>query len=163
MQQPFFPTLFWTFTTVSQRKILKLLNQILLFPFPFNYSLNKKRKIKRAFIKTRKPHYLICFEHTNTKKNEKQIKNNQTTGLQDRIQNLKLNNDTKKSWRTLKNEMGFLDKESTYLDLKNITLTAKTDTDKLKLFEEQMKSVLATKTELKNKNLAREIVIFLYP
>ena len=59
--------------------------------------------------------------------------------------------------------MGFLDKESTYLDLKNITLTAKTDTDKLKLFEEQMKSVLATKTELKNKNLAREIVIFLYP
>ena len=46
-------------------------------------------------------------------------------------------------------------------ELKNNTSTAKTDRDKLKLFAEQLKSVFATKTELKDKNLEREMGNFL--
>ena len=80
--------------------------------------------------------------------------------MQNRIQNLKLNNDPK-SWRTLEKEMGFPDKGSSYSDLKNNTSTAKTDRDKLKLFAEQLKSVFATKINLKDKNLEREIGNFL--
>ena len=80
--------------------------------------------------------------------------------MQNRIQNLKLNNDPK-SWKTLKKEMGFPDKGSSYPDLKNNTSTAKTDRGKLKLFAEQLKSVFATRIELKDKNLEREIENFL--
>ena len=80
--------------------------------------------------------------------------------MQKRIQNLKLNNDPK-SWRTLKKEMSFPQKGSSYLDLNNNITTAKTDRDKLKLFAEQLKSVFATKIELKDKNLEREISNFL--
>ena len=57
--------------------------------------------------------------------------------------------------------MGFPEKGSSYPDLKNNTSTAKTDRDKLKLFAEQLKSVFATKIELKDKNLEREIGNFL--
>ena len=90
------------------------------------------------------------------KKIEKLIKNHRTTDLQKRIQNLKLNHETK-SWRSLKKEMGFLEKGSSYTDLKNNTTTAKTDRDKLKHFSEQLKSAFAIKIELKDKNLEREI------
>ena len=93
-----------------------------------------------------------------TKKIKKLIKNHRTTDLQNRIQNLKLNNNPK-SWRTLKKEIGFPNKRSSYPDLKNNTSTAKTDRDKLKLFAEQLKSMFATKIELKN--LEREIGNFL--
>ena len=57
--------------------------------------------------------------------------------------------------------MGFPQKGSSYADLKNNTTTAKTDRDKLKLLAEQLKSVLPTKIELKDKNLEREIGNFL--
>ena len=57
--------------------------------------------------------------------------------------------------------MGFPDKGSSYPDLKNNMSTAKPDRDKLKLFAEQLKSVFATKIELKDKNLEREIGNFL--
>ena len=40
-------------------------------------------------------------------------------------------------------------------------MTAKTDQDKLKQFAEQLKSVFATKIELKDKNIEREIRNFL--
>ena len=56
---------------------------------------------------------------------------------------------------------GFSEKGSSYPDLKNNTTTVKTDRDKLKLFAEQLKSVFATKIELKDKNLEREIGNFL--
>ena len=57
--------------------------------------------------------------------------------------------------------MGYPTKGSSYPDLKNNTSTAKTDRDKLKLFAEQLKSVFATKIDLKDKNLEREIRNFL--
>ena len=57
--------------------------------------------------------------------------------------------------------MRFLEKGSSYPDLKNNTSAAKADRDKLKLFAEQLKSVFATKIELKDKNLEREIGNFL--
>ena len=56
--------------------------------------------------------------------------------------------------------MGYLSKGSSYPDLKNGTSIAKTDGDKLKLFAEQLKSVFATKIDLKDKNLEREIRYF---
>ena len=49
--------------------------------------------------------------------------------------------------------MGFPEKGSSYPDLKNNAIAAKTDRDKLKLFAEQLKSVFATKIELKDNNL----------
>ena len=58
--------------------------------------------------------------------------------------------------------MGYPNKGSSYADLKNDSLIAKTDGDKLKLFAEQLKSVFATKIDLKNKNLEREIGNFFY-
>ena len=58
--------------------------------------------------------------------------------------------------------MGFPNKGSSYPDFKNNTSTAKTDRDKLKLFAEQLKSVFATKINLKDKNLEREIENFLF-
>ena len=53
--------------------------------------------------------------------------------------------------------MGYPSKASSYPDLKNSTSITKTDGDKLTLFAEQLKSVLASKTDLKDKNLEREI------
>ena len=61
-----------TLTTISRKK---LLNQILVFLFPFNYSLNK---IKRAFIQTRNP-FIKSALNTTTKKIKKLIKNHRTT------------------------------------------------------------------------------------
>ena len=57
--------------------------------------------------------------------------------------------------------MGYPSKESLYPHLKNDTSMTKTDGDKLKLFPEQWKSVFATKIDLKEKNLEREIRYFL--
>ena len=59
--------------------------------------------------------------------------------------------------------MGYLSKGSSYSDLTNGTSIAKTDGDKLKLFPEQLKSVFATKIDLKDKNLEREIRNFFIP
>ena len=94
-----------------------------------------------------------------TKKIKKLIKTHWTTNLQKRIHNLKLNNDPK-SWRTLKKEMSFPEKGISYLDFKINISTAKTDRDTLKLFAEQFESVFATKIELKDENLEREIGSF---
>ena len=57
--------------------------------------------------------------------------------------------------------MGYPSKGSSYPDLTNGTSTAKTDGDKLKLFAAQLKSVFATKIDIKEKNLEREIRNFL--
>ena len=95
-----------------------------------------------------------------SKKTKKQIKSHRVTDIQNRIQSLQLNNDPK-SWRTLKKEMGYPNKESSYPDLKNGSSIAKTDGDKLKLFAEQLKSMFATKTDLKDKNLEKQIWNFL--
>ena len=59
--------------------------------------------------------------------------------------------------------MGYASKGSSYADLTNGMSTAKTDGDKLKLFAEQLKSVFATKIDLKDKNLERQIRSFLIP
>ena len=56
--------------------------------------------------------------------------------------------------------MSYPSKGSSYADIKNGTLTTKTDGDKLKLFEEQLKSVVASKIDLKDKNLERETRYF---
>ena len=53
--------------------------------------------------------------------------------------------------------MGYPNKESSYPDLKNGSSIAKTDGDKLKLFAEQLKSMFATKIDLKDKNLEKPI------
>ena len=57
--------------------------------------------------------------------------------------------------------MGYSNKGNSYPDLKNDTLISKPDGDKLKLFAEQLQSVFATKIDLKDKNLEREIRNFL--
>ena len=98
--------------------------------------------------------------NTTSKKIKQQIKIHRTTEIQNRIQSLQLNNDLK-SWRTLKKEMGYPSKGSSYPDLTNGTSMAKTDGEKLKLLAEQLKSVFATKIDLKDKNLEREIRNFL--
>ena len=108
-------------------------------PFSIPLLIKQKRKIKRAFIKTRNP-FLKSAMNAITKKIKKLIKSHRATDIQNRIQSLQLNNDPK-SWGTLKKEMGYPNKGSSYPDLKNYTLTAKTDGDKLKLFAEQLKSV----------------------
>ena len=97
--------------------------------------------------------YINYFIHPAIKQ---QIKNYRTTDIQNRIQSFQLNND-RKSWRTLKKEMGYPSKGSSYPGLTNGTSIAKTDGDKLKLFAEQPNSVFATKIDLKDKNLEREI------
>ena len=117
--------------------------------------VKQKRKIKRAFIKTRNP-FLKSTLNAISKKNKKQIKSHRATDIQNRIQSLQLNNDPR-SWRTLKKEMGYPNKASSYPDLKSDTSIAKTDGDHLKLFAEQLKSVFATKIDLKDKDLEREI------
>ena len=95
-----------------------------------------------------------------SKKTKKQIKSHRVTDIQNRIQSLQLNNDPK-SWRTLKKEMGYPNKESSYPDLKNSSSIAKTDGNTLKLFAEQLKSMFATKIDLKDKNLEKQIWNFL--
>ena len=57
--------------------------------------------------------------------------------------------------------MDYPSRGSFYTDLKNGTSIAKTDHDKLKQFAEQLKSVFATKIELKDNNFEREILNFL--
>ena len=61
----------------------------------------------------------------------------------------------------MKKEMRYLYKGCSYSDLKNGAAIAKTDQDKLKQFAEQLKSIFATKIELKDKNPEREIGNFL--
>ena len=117
--------------------------------------IRQKTKIKRAFMKTRNS-FLKSALNAVSKKTKKQIKSHRVTDIQNRIQSLQLNNDPK-SWRTLKKEMGYPNKESSYPDLKNGSSIAKTDGDKLKLFAEQLKSMFATKIDLKDKNLEKQI------
>ena len=57
--------------------------------------------------------------------------------------------------------MGYPNKGCSYPDLKNGAAIPKTDQDKLKQFAKQLKSVFATKIELKDKNLERGIGNFL--
>ena len=83
-----------------------------------------------------------------------------STDIQKRIQSLQLTN-YPKSWRTLKREMGYSNKGSSYPDKKSDTTIEKSDRDRLKQFAEQLKSVFATKIDLKDKNLEREIGNFL--
>ena len=117
--------------------------------------IRQKTKIKRAFMKTRNS-FLKSALNAISKKTKKQIKSHRVTDIQNRIQSFQLNNDPK-SWRTLKKEMGYPNKESSYPDLKNGSSIAKTDGDKLKLFAEQLKSMFATKIDLKDKNLEKQI------
>ena len=56
--------------------------------------------------------------------------------------------------------MSYPSKGSSYADIKNGTLITKIDGGKLKLFEEQLKSVVASKIDLKDKNLERETRCF---
>ena len=53
--------------------------------------------------------------------------------------------------------MGYSNKGSLYPDLKNATLIAKTDGDKLKFFAEQLKSAFTIEIDLEDKNLEKEI------
>ena len=103
--------------------------------------IKQKRKIKKAFIKIRNL-FLKSILNAISKKIEKLIKSHRATDIQNRIQTLQLNNDPK-GWRTLKKEMGYPNKGSSYPDLKNDTSIVKTDRDKLKQFAEQLKSVFA--------------------
>ena len=57
--------------------------------------------------------------------------------------------------------MGYPSKASSYPDLTNGMSMAKTNGEKLELYAEQLKSVFATKIDLKDKNLERETEIFL--
>ena len=57
--------------------------------------------------------------------------------------------------------MDYPSRGSFYTDLKNGTSIAKTDHEKLKQFAEQLKSVFATKIELKDNDFEREILNFL--
>ena len=128
-------------------------------PLSIQLLIKQKRKIKRAFIKSRNP-FLKSALNAISKKIKKLIKNHRTKDIQKRIKNLQLNNDSK-SWRTLKKEMGYPNKGSSYPDLKSDSSIAKTDRDKLKQFAEQLKSVFAMKIDLKDKKLEREIGNFL--
>ena len=92
--------------------------------------IKQKRKIKRAFIKTRNP-FLKSALNAVSEKIKKQIKSHRTTNIQKGIQSLQLTNDPN-SWRTLKKEMGHPNKESSYPDLNNDTSIAKTDRGNLK-------------------------------
>ena len=57
--------------------------------------------------------------------------------------------------------MGYPSKGSTYLELKDSTVIAKPDQNKLEQFPEQLKSVFATKIELTDKDLEWKIRNFL--
>ena len=122
--------------------------------------LIKQKKIKRAFIKTRNPFLKSALNVISKKLKKLIIKSYRTTDIKKRIQSLQLTNDPK-SWRNLKKEMGYSNKGSSYPDQKSDTTIAKTDRVKLKQFAEQLKSVFTTKTDLKDKNLGKEIGNFL--
>ena len=128
-------------------------------PLSIQLLIKQKSKIKTAFIKTRNP-FLKSVLNAITKKIKKLIKNHRSTDIQKRIQSLHLTNDSK-SWRTLKREMGYPNKGSSYLDLKSDSSIAKTDRDKSKQFAEQLKSVFAMKIDLKDQKLEREIGNFI--
>ena len=115
----------------------------------------QKIKIKREFIKFRNP-FLKSALNAISKRIKKLMKSYRNADIQMRIQNLQLSNDPQ-SWRTLKKEEEYPNNGCSCPDLKNGAVIAKTDQDKLKQFAEQLKSVFATKIELKNKNLEREI------
>ena len=154
-------------STIFPDSILNIYNSLLeksikpniSLPIDIQLLIKQKWKTKRAFIKIRNP-FLKIVLNTISKNIKQQIKNHCTKDIQNRIQSLQPNNDPK-SWRTLKREMGYPNKGTLYLDLNNGTSIAKTDGDKLKLFAEQLKSVFATKIDLKDKNLEREIRNFL--
>ena len=57
--------------------------------------------------------------------------------------------------------MGYPNKGNSYSGLKSDTTIEKTDRDKLKQFAKQLKSMFATKIDLKDKNLERELGYFL--
>ena len=63
-------------------------------PFSIQLLLKQKRKIKRAFIKTRNP-FLKSALNAISKKVKNLIKNHRTTDIHKRIQNLQLTNDPK--------------------------------------------------------------------
>ena len=67
-------------------------------PFAIQLLVKQKRKIDRAFIKTRNP-FLRTALNGISKKIEKQIKNHRTIDNKNRIKSLQPNNDPK-SWRT---------------------------------------------------------------
>ena len=137
----------------------KHIKPITSIPLSIQLLIKQKRKIKRAFIKTRKP-FLKSALNAISKKIKKLIKNHRTADIQKRIQSLQLTNDSK-SWRTIKREMDYPNKGSSYPDLKSDSSIAKIDRDKLKQFAEQLKSVFAMKIDLKDKKLEREIGNFL--
>ena len=128
-------------------------------PFDNQLLIKQKREIKRAFIKTRNP-FPKTVLNVISKKIKQQIKNYRTADTQNRSQSLQLNNDPK-SWRTLKIKMGYPSKGSSYPDLTNGTKIAKTNGHKLKVFPEHLKSIFATKVDLKDKNVEGEIRNFL--
>ena len=63
-------------------------------PFSIQLLIKQKRKIKRAFIKTRNP-FLKSVLNAISKKIEKLIKSHRTTDIQKRIKSLQLTNDPK--------------------------------------------------------------------
>ena len=99
-------------------------------PVSIQLLIKQKRKIKRAFIKTRNP-FLKSALNAVSEQKFKKIKSHRTADIQNRTQSLQLTNNTK-SWRTLKKEMGDPSKGSSCPDLKSDPLIAKTDRDKLK-------------------------------
>ena len=120
-------------------------------PLSIQLLIKQKIKNKRAFIKTGNP-FLKSALNAISKKIIKLLKK--------RIQSLQLTNDSK-SWRTLKRDMGYPNKGSSYPDLKSVLSIAETDRDKLKQFAEQLKSVFAMKIDPEDKKLEREIGNFL--
>ena len=82
---------------------------------------------------------------------KKQIKNYSNAGIQKRIQSLQLT----KTWKTLKEEMGYPSKGSSYPDLKSDTLIAKTDQNKLNQFAGKLKSVTISLSRHEQVCLAR--------
>ena len=118
-------------------------------PLDIQLLIKQKRKIKRAFIKTRNP-FLKTVLNATSKKIKQEIKIHRTINTQNRIQSLQLNNDPK-SWRTLNKEMGYPSKGSSYPDLTSGATMAKRDGDKLKLFAEQLNLYLRLKLILRIK------------
>ena len=114
--------------TILTDSILKIYNSLpekpikpnTSLPFDIQLLIKQKRKIKGAFIKTRNP-FLKTVLKAISKKIKQQIKNHRTTDIQNRIQSLQLNNDPK-GWRTLKKEMGYPSKGSSYPDLENTSI-----------------------------------------
>ena len=99
-----------TILDIHNNLLEKIIKPNTSIPLSIQSLIKQKRKIKRAFIKTRNP-FIKSALNAVSKKIKKLIKTHRTTDLQKRIQNFKLNNDHK-SWRTLKREMGFPEKRS---------------------------------------------------